>query len=81
MRPFSISQLRILAGRYCDITSQTPHAVSGLIFGDRNRKVITRLLDGGGCTAESLERASEWLAANWPDNHPWPIAASRNGVC
>lgn len=81
MRPFSTAQLRILAERYCDATKQTPYAVSGLIFGDRNRKVISRLLDGGGCTAESLERASEWFSANWPDGRPWPISASRNGVC
>jgi hypothetical protein len=81
MRPYSIAQLRILAERYCDATDQTPHAVSGFIFGNRNRKVIARLLDGGGCTAESLERASEWFAGNWPDKQPWPISSPRNGVC
>jgi hypothetical protein len=81
MRPFSIAQLRILAERYCDATHQTPHAVSGLIFGRHNQKMIARLLDGGGCSAESLEQASEWFAANWPADRPWPISASRNGVC
>jgi hypothetical protein len=81
MRPFTTAQLRILAERYCDATKRSPYAVSGLIFGDRNRKVISRLLDGGGCSAESLEQASEWFAGNWPDNTPWPISASRNGVC
>lgn len=81
MRPYSIAQLRILAERYCDATDQTPHAVSGLIFGRANQKMIARLLDGGGCSAESLEQASEFFAGNWPDNTPWPISASRNGVC
>jgi len=80
MRPYSIAQLRILAERYCDATDQTPHAVSGFIFGRANQKMIARLLAGGGCSAESLEQASEWFSANWPDT-PWPISASRNGIC
>jgi hypothetical protein len=81
MRPYSLAQTRILADAYCRATGQTPRALSGQIFGTSNYKIISRILANNGCSAANLERASEWLTANWPEKAAWPISAPRNGAC
>jgi hypothetical protein len=37
-----------------------------------NNLLFVRLADGHGCNVHSIERAADWLVANWPDDVPWP---------
>lgn len=44
--------------------------VSDQIFSSNN--AVIRIRKNGGITLRSYEKAMEWLAANWPEDLPWP---------
>ena len=37
-----------------------------------NNLLFIRLAQGHGCNVFTIERAADWLVANWPDDLPWP---------
>ena len=74
----SISDVRILARAFLDATGVSARALSLKITQSSgtstySEKLIPRLLAGQSCRAESLELASNWLRANWPENAAWPL--------
>lgn len=81
----SISDVRILARAYLDATGVSARALSLEITQSSgnstySEKLIQRLLDGKSCKAESLELASNWLKANWPESAAWPLEPVRHVV-
>jgi len=46
----------------------------------RNNLVFRRLSDGGGANTRTIAQASDWFAANWPADLPWPSDIRRPEV-
>jgi len=75
MRVFRADELRILAAAYCAATGKTLHWLGENAA--EQPKLFERLSGGFSCTLDKAERASDWLAANWPADVPWPAAVPR----
>jgi hypothetical protein len=75
---YALHELRLLAETYCVATGLSRGAVSEAAAG--HRKLFARLAAGGGCRAESAERAGLWFERNWPASVAWPLERRIVGI-
>ena len=75
---YSRGELVILGRALIGATGWTVSRLSREVAGDANTKLFTRLFAGRGCSAASLEAASDYFndAAPWPEGS-WPDEVDR----
>lgn len=65
-----IDDLLALSDSFCSATGIAETTLSSRIFNDGKR--LTAVRGGADIGVRRLERALEWLSANWPTAAVWP---------